>query len=32
MLKTVPGLMPLVGYFFGFILALWVTDEYFGLK
>jgi hypothetical protein len=32
MLKTVPGLMPFVGYFFGFILALWVTDEYFGLK
>lgn len=30
MLKSVPGLMSLVGYVFGFGLASWVLDEYFG--
>ena len=29
MLRSVPGLMPLVGYFFGLVLASWVFDQYF---
>ena len=29
MLKSVPGLMQFVGYFFGFILASWAFDQYF---
>jgi hypothetical protein len=32
MVKSIPGLVPFVGYFFGFILASWVLDEYFGIK
>jgi hypothetical protein len=32
MMKSLPGLVPCVGYFFGFVLASWVLDEYFGLK
>ena len=32
MLKSVPGLMPFVGYFFGFVFASWILDEYLGLK
>lgn len=29
MLKSVPGLMPFIGYFFGFVLASWAFDQYF---
>jgi hypothetical protein len=29
MLKSVPGLMQFVGYFFGFTLASWAFDQYF---
>ena len=29
MLKSVPGLMQFVGYFFGFVLASWAFDQYF---
>jgi hypothetical protein len=28
-LKTLPGLMQSIGYFFGFALASWVFDQYF---
>ncbi|HXV81124.1 MAG TPA: hypothetical protein VEG60_14700 [Candidatus Binatia bacterium] len=28
-LKSFPGLMPFLGYFFGFALASWIFDEYF---
>jgi hypothetical protein len=29
MVKSVPGLMQFVGYFFGFVLASWAFDQYF---
>jgi len=29
MLKSLPGAMPFVGYFFGFVLASWAFDQYF---
>jgi hypothetical protein len=32
LVKSIPGLVPFIGYFFGFILASWLLDEYFGVK